>query len=99
MGKSPLDVAQRGDGMDDQLGEPGRKGVPVSGRWNTRLDCAGRENKKIWDAFCLESKLFWYVPCPEQAHPLVWVAARAGPPPPQKSYVMRRFDPLAGPSR
>ena len=50
-----LDVAQRGDGMDDQLGEPGRKGAPVRGLRapDSRLDCAGSdENKKIWETFC-----------------------------------------------
>ena len=46
-----LDVAQRGDGMDDHLGEAGRKGAPVRGLGDTRLDCAGLENKKIWDTF------------------------------------------------
>ena len=51
IGKPPLDVAQRGDGMDDHLGEAGRKGAPVRGLGDTRLDCARLENKKIWDTF------------------------------------------------
>lgn len=46
-----LDVAQRGDGTDDHLGEAGRKGAPVRGLGDTGLDCAGLENKKIWDTF------------------------------------------------
>lgn len=56
-----LDVAQRGDGMDDHLGESGRKGAPVRGLRapDTRLDCAGSdENKKILDTFCLSLNCF-----------------------------------------
>lgn len=56
-----LDVAQRGDGMDDHLGEFGWKGPPVKGLRapDTRLDCAGAgENKKIWDTFWLGLNCF-----------------------------------------
>ena len=47
-----LDVAQLGDGMDDDLGEAGRKGAPVMELGSSRLDCAGLENKRYGMLSC-----------------------------------------------
>lgn len=64
---------------DDHLGEPGKKGVLSAGVAGTSDWPLDWEIKTSWILFCLESKLFWCLAYPDQAHHPVWAASRKDP--------------------
>ena len=61
-------MVQQGDGMVDQFGEPGWKGVlSAAGVGTPDWTVLGVKNKDL-GYFCLKTRRFWHIPRPDSAH-------------------------------